>query len=169
MRNSKSENNPKPHILHYCQKWASLVDVVSDKWYYLCFWVDLSSGSNSCASTIFRGVSFNPRLLNRESVFCKINVCLRNSAFMCCFYTSICAVSISRGNSLSPSISRHYTAQLANFFKGWCCDDLLVAIRAGLKPMQPMQLHWAPHHGVWVSCSYLPDTPCSREFGRNGI
>ena len=22
--------------------------------------------------------------------------------------------------------------------------------RAGLKPVQPMQLHWAPRHGVWV-------------------
>jgi len=28
--------------------------------------------------------------------------------------------------------------------------------RAGLKPMQPMQLHWAPRHGVWVDCSFLP-------------
>ena len=33
--------------------------------------------------------------------------------------------------------------------------------RAGFKPMQPMQLHWAPHHGVWVDCSFLPDTPCA--------
>jgi len=31
--------------------------------------------------------------------------------------------------------------------------------RADLKPMQPVQLHWAPRHGVWVSCSFLPDTP----------
>jgi len=33
--------------------------------------------------------------------------------------------------------------------------------RAGLKPMQPMQLHWAPCHVVWVDCSFLPDTPCT--------
>jgi len=29
--------------------------------------------------------------------------------------------------------------------------------RASLKPMQPMQLHWAPRHSVWVECSFLPD------------
>ena len=33
--------------------------------------------------------------------------------------------------------------------------------RAGLKPTQPMQLHWTPRHGVWVNCSFLPDTPCT--------
>jgi len=33
--------------------------------------------------------------------------------------------------------------------------------RAGLKPMQPMQLHWAPRHGVWEDCSVLPHTPCA--------
>jgi len=31
--------------------------------------------------------------------------------------------------------------------------------RAGLEPMQPMQLHWAPRHGVLVDYSFLPDTP----------
>jgi len=45
---------------------------------------------------------------------------------------------------------------------------------AGLKPMQPTQLHWAPHlwdlrHGVWVAYSFLPDTPCAWEFSRNAI
>jgi len=29
-------------------------------------------------------------------------------------------------------------------------------IRAG---HTPMQLHLAPRHGVWVGCSFLPDTP----------
>jgi len=28
------------------------------------------------------------------------------------------------------------------------------ACRAGLKPMQPMQLHWAPRHGVWADYSF---------------
>jgi len=28
----------------------------------------------------------------------------------------------------------------------------LDAGRAGLKPMQPMRLHWAPRHGVWAGC-----------------
>jgi len=36
--------------------------------------------------------------------------------------------------------------------------------RAGLKPMQ---LHWAPRHGVWVDGSFLPDTPCAWEFSRS--
>ena len=27
--------------------------------------------------------------------------------------------------------------------------------RAGLKPMQPMQLHWAPRHSVWVDQGFL--------------
>jgi len=31
--------------------------------------------------------------------------------------------------------------------------------RAGLKPMQLMQLHWVPRQGVWVDCSFSPDTP----------
>jgi len=34
----------------------------------------------------------------------------------------------------------------------------VVLNRAGVKPMQ---LHWAPRHGVWVDCSFLPDTPCA--------
>jgi len=25
---------------------------------------------------------------------------------------------------------------------------------AGFKPMQPMQSHWAPRHGVWTDCSF---------------
>jgi len=57
--------------------------------------------------------------------------------------------------------------------------------RAGLKPMQPMQLHWAPRlwgpaplwprasvaprHGVWVDGSFFSDTPCAWEFSRNAI
>jgi len=41
--------------------------------------------------------------------------------------------------------------------------------RAGLKPMQPMQLHWAPPHGVWLDGSFLPDTLCAWEFIRNAI
>jgi len=32
--------------------------------------------------------------------------------------------------------------------------------RAGLVPMQPMQLPWAPRHVVWVAYSFLPNTPC---------
>jgi len=24
-------------------------------------------------------------------------------------------------------------------------------------------------HGVWVGRSFLPDTPCAREFSRNGL
>jgi len=31
--------------------------------------------------------------------------------------------------------------------------------RAGLKPIQPMQLHWTPRHGFWVNRSFLSDTP----------
>jgi len=38
--------------------------------------------------------------------------------------------------------------------------------RAGLKPMQ---VHWAPRHGVWVDCSFVPNTPCTSEFSRNAI
>jgi len=38
--------------------------------------------------------------------------------------------------------------------------------RPGLKPMQ---LHWAPRYGVWVDCSFLPDTPCAWEFSRNAM
>jgi len=30
--------------------------------------------------------------------------------------------------------------------------------RAGLKTMQPMHLHWAPRHGVYVDCSFFRDT-----------
>jgi len=41
--------------------------------------------------------------------------------------------------------------------------------RASLKPMQPTQLHRAPRHGVWVDCSFLPDTRCAWEFSRNAI
>jgi len=26
-----------------------------------------------------------------------------------------------------------------------------------------------PRHGLWEGCSFLPDTPCAREFGRNGL
>jgi len=40
-------------------------------------------------------------------------------------------------------------------------QNWIVLRRAGLKPMQPMQLHWAPRHGVWVDYSFLPDTPCA--------
>jgi len=36
--------------------------------------------------------------------------------------------------------------------------------RAGLRPMQPMQLHWAPRHAVWAGCSFLPDTARTREL-----
>jgi len=43
-------------------------------------------------------------------------------------------------------------------------NNLNTTNRAGLKPVQPMQLHWArasgaPRHGVCVNCSFLPDTP----------
>ena len=31
--------------------------------------------------------------------------------------------------------------------------------RAGLKPMQPMRLHWTPRHGVWAGW-LLSDTLC---------
>ena len=41
--------------------------------------------------------------------------------------------------------------------------------RVGVKPMQPMQLHWPPRHGVWVDCSFLSNTPCGLEFSRNGL
>ena len=37
-------------------------------------------------------------------------------------------------------------------------------LRAGLKPMQ---LRWAPRHGVWVDL--LPDTPCAWEFSRHAV
>ena len=39
-------------------------------------------------------------------------------------------------------------------------------IRGGLAPMQ---LHWAPHRGVWVDYSFLSGTPCAWEFSRNDI
>jgi len=44
--------------------------------------------------------------------------------------------------------------------------------RAGLKPMQPMRLHWAPR--FWGPrakqvVSFLPDTPCAREISKNGL
>jgi len=43
------------------------------------------------------------------------------------------------------------------------------AARDGLKPMQSMQLRafGGPRHGVWVSCLFMPDTPCAREFSKN--
>ena len=44
-----------------------------------------------------------------------------------------------------------------------------VTVRAGLKPMQPMQLHWAPRHGVWEGYSFSPDTHSAREFSENGL
>jgi len=37
-------------------------------------------------------------------------------------------------------------------------------IGPALKPVHPMRLHWAPRHGVWNGCSFLPDTPCTREL-----
>jgi len=37
--------------------------------------------------------------------------------------------------------------------------ETLQTLSAGLKPMQPVQLHWAPRHGVRAGCSVLPDTP----------
>ena len=40
----------------------------------------------------------------------------------------------------------------------------LLSHRAGLKSMQPMRLHWAPRHGGWAGCLFLPDTPCTREL-----
>jgi len=46
---------------------------------------------------------------------------------------------------------------------------LVIIIRTGLKQMQPMQLHWAPRHCVWVDCSFFPDTTCAWEFSRNAI
>jgi len=49
-------------------------------------------------------------------------------------------------------IERKDLAELTNF---------TVTPRAGLKPMQPMQLHWAPRLLVWVDYSFLPDTPCA--------
>jgi len=36
--------------------------------------------------------------------------------------------------------------------------------RAGLKPMNPMQLHYAPRHGGRTCCSFLPDNPCAKEL-----
>ena len=41
--------------------------------------------------------------------------------------------------------------------------------RVGLKPMQHMQLHWAPRHGVCAGYSFVPDTPCAYEFSKNGL
>ena len=40
-------------------------------------------------------------------------------------------------------------------------------VRAGLKPMQPMRLHWAlrlwgPRAMCLDSCSFLPNTPCAQ-------
>jgi len=48
--------------------------------------------------------------------------------------------------------------------------NAILSDRAGLKPMQPTQLHWGPrYNGVWVDCSFLPDIPCAWEFSRNAI
>jgi len=41
--------------------------------------------------------------------------------------------------------------------------------RAGLKPMQPMRLHWAPRHGVSAGCSILPDTLCAASIEKRLI
>jgi len=38
--------------------------------------------------------------------------------------------------------------------------------QSGLKLMQ---LHWAPRHGVWAGCSFLPDTPYVRELQKRLI
>jgi len=35
-----------------------------------------------------------------------------------------------------------------------CRRCLFRVSRAGLKPMQMMQLHWSPRHGFWVDCSF---------------
>ena len=50
-----------------------------------------------------------------------------------------------------------------------CVLKLALLCRAGLKPMEPMQLHWAPRlgaprHAACAGCSFLPDTPCTREL-----
>jgi len=41
----------------------------------------------------------------------------------------------------------------------YCYGGYCVTVRsAGLEPMLPMQLHWAPrlpHHGVWAGCSFF--------------
>jgi len=47
--------------------------------------------------------------------------------------------------------------------------------RAGLKPMQPMRLHWASR--LWGPramvlgqvVSFLPDTPCAHEISKNSL
>jgi len=43
--------------------------------------------------------------------------------------------------------------------KAYCFIYTYIIFWTGLKPMQPMQLHWATRHGVWAGCSFLPDTP----------
>jgi len=52
-------------------------------------------------------------------------------------------------------ISHEEIRQLTTDHNGVCSMD---ESRVGLKPMQ---LHWALRHGVWVDCSFLPDTPCA--------
>jgi len=42
--------------------------------------------------------------------------------------------------------------------------DPILIVRTGLKPMQPMWLHWDLRHGGWKGCLFLPDTPCAREL-----
>jgi len=68
-----------------------------------------------------------------------------------CFFLSV----LKRNNTLNLGYILSYVWQHKDF-----------KARAGLKPMQ---VHWAPRHGVWVDYSFLPDTPCAWEFSRNGI
>jgi len=38
---------------------------------------------------------------------------------------------------------------------GIALPQLCSKVSAGLKPMQPMQLHWASRHGIWEDCSFF--------------
>jgi len=40
----------------------------------------------------------------------------------------------------------------------------LSKVRAGLKPMHPVQLHYAPRHSRGTFCPFLPDNPYAKEL-----
>jgi len=56
------------------------------------------------------------------------------------------------GNSESPVFQLHPP------------PEVIRSVRAGLKPMQPMQLHWAPRGGGWVWLFIFASNSCARKM-----
>jgi len=84
----------------------------------------------------------------------------------CCNRGNFCRTRLS-GSGLSwPTLVKARSGLVPTFRRR---EEKLAAplgrtVKAGLKPMQPMQLHSAPRHGGWAGCSFLSDTPCVQEL-----